>query len=110
MQCPLPSQEQLAEARQKLRQHRETYPERPIGEADVLRALDPDHEYFITTSLYWDCECDSGFIRSSEVKMCEQCGAFREDSPDSRIHEMKQLGIHLDYDDPAVMATFCEHR
>ena len=29
-----------------------------INEHSLAQALDPENPYFITTHLYWDCECD----------------------------------------------------
>ena len=83
---------------------------RTSTEEDILHALSyPDTPYFITTSLYWDCDCSGDYIRRADMLMCEDCGAFRDEAPDSRLNEMKALSIHMDLHDPAVVATFEEH-
>lgn len=41
--------------------------------------------------------------------MCEYCGHFRDESPDSRINELASAGIHLPWQDPEVTATLEEH-
>ena len=81
-----------------------------IDEAAVILALSyPETPYFITTTLYWDCECPKNYIRPAGMLMCENCGAHREDQPDSRINEARRHGIHLDWAAPPIAQTLQEH-
>ncbi len=43
---------------------------------------------FYTTPLFWDCECEQGYIHSCTEETCAICKATREESPDSRIDEI----------------------
>ena len=54
----------------------------------------------------WSRNCSN---TSNSRLACEECGALREESPDSRINEMKRMGIHVDLTDPSVTATMDEH-
>ncbi len=108
--CPLPEPNVLDQARQALARHRLTAPVDPIDKAAVLQALEyPRTEYFITTSMYWDCECPADYHRPKGMDMCENCGTFREDSPDSRINELKLKGVHLDLAGRETVMTLEEH-
>ena len=81
-----------------------------IGEDAVVQALDyPRSGYFITTSLYWDCECEDNYIRRSDQLMCEECGEFQEDAPNSRINELRRHGFHIDWTQPEWRASLSEH-
>ena len=40
------------------------------------------------TSLFWDCECEHRFVHRAHEIVCPQCGARREDQPDSHIAEL----------------------
>lgn len=34
----------------------------------------------------WECECDTNFLHFSEYcNQCDECGAYREDSPDAQL-------------------------
>ena len=108
--CGFPAPGRLAQARAHLEQHRQENRLREITGQDILLALDGNQtEYFITTSLYWDCECLEDFQKPAGMLMCEQCEAFQEDHPDSRIGELRRNGIHLDLMDEAVRATLEAH-
>ena len=48
-----------------------------------------------TTPLYWDCECEHGFIHSHKQVKCDICGARRDEQPDSRINEVIAAGLPL---------------
>lgn len=37
---------------------------------------------------FWDCECETSFIHSKDIPSCPQCGALREEQPDSIDHEI----------------------
>ena len=81
-----------------------------IDDKAIVQALSyPRTPYFITTDLYWDCECEHNFIRPSDMPMCENCGTFKEDAPPSRINEMKDLSIHIDLNHPNVRETLAEY-
>lgn len=83
-----------------------------IDEKAIIQALDyPRTPYFITTNLYWDCDCDppQSSFKPQDMPMCEDCGTFRDESPDSRINEMRLFGIHLDFHDPTVLASLEQH-
>ena len=41
-----------------------------------------------TTELFWDCECEHGFIHANSGVPCSVCGATPEEQPDSRICEV----------------------
>lgn len=85
-------------------------PNPAITEAAILQALSyPQTEYFITTDLYWDCECPTRYIHRTDMLMCEECGTLQQEAPQSRLNEMKAMSIHMDLHDPSVVATFEEH-
>ena len=108
--CPVIPPEKLREYKANLARHRIENPIRPITAAAIAQALAyPETPYFMTTNLYWDCNCDSNFIRPSGMSMCEDCGAWRDESPDSRINELRDDGIHVDWLDPKAMATLEEY-
>ena len=108
--CRIVTPEQMAKANQQLSDNVQRYPHTPVAYDQVIQALSyPGTNYFITTRLYWDCECRENYIKAADVPMCEECGAFREDQPDSRINEMRQEGIHLDWNDPQIAATLEAH-
>ena len=48
---------------------------------------------FATTSLYWDCECETDFIHRSSADECAECGAVRSEQPDARVNEIVGLGL-----------------
>ena len=43
---------------------------------------------FPTTSLFWDCECEHGYIHPANTPMCYGCRAVRDEQPDSRVNEV----------------------
>ena len=65
----------------------------------VEKALDDESEVFATTPLYWDCECEQDYIRASSLSVCAVCGAYAEDSADSRINEVIGEELVLDLGD-----------
>ena len=108
--CRTVTPQQLAHAKLQLARSAAPNPHIPIGQYQVIQALSyPGTNYFITTSLYWDCDCREGYIKPSDIQMCEECGSFREDQPDSRINELRQDGIHLDWMDPQITGTLEAH-
>ena len=80
-----------------------------INEHSLAQALDPENPYFITTHLYWDCECDREYIRPASMLMCEDCGALKDESPDSRLNEVRSAGIHIPWTEPQFAQTLEEH-
>lgn len=109
--CNIVTPETRRQARQDLTAAQATHPLGTVTEAKIIQALShskPD-DYFVTTRLYWECECPEGYFRPREMACCENCGSFADDWPDARIHELRSYGIHLDYHDPAVQATMDEY-
>ena len=90
--CPIIPLKALSTAK---KQPRQPPPPQPIDEQAVIRALDPGNAYFITTSLYWECDCNSSFLKPADMRMCEDCGAFRDESADARIGDLRNHGIHV---------------
>lgn len=104
------TQHKINQAKQKLRDFNRLHPPRPIDQTAIAQALSfPDTPYFITTNLYWDCECPANYIHPAAMNMCEDCGAFRDESPDSSLTELKDMSFHIDLEDLAVVASMDEH-
>ena len=57
-----------------------------------FREIEDDGE---TTPEFWDCECDTDYIRSKTVPICDTCGATSEEQPDSRLYELPHIAEHL---------------
>lgn len=109
--CPTVSPETRRQARRELEAALSDHPLGAITEDKIVQALshsDPD-DYFVTTRLYWECECPEEYFRPQQMAYCENCGSFAEECPDARIHELRANGIHLDYHDPTVRATMDQH-
>ena len=109
--CPVLHPEELRRSRQRLAETRTRHLLVAVTEDRITLALShskPD-DYFITTSLYWECECRERYFSPQEMACCENCGSFADESPDARIHEPRSHGIHLDYHDPAVRATMDQY-
>ena len=109
--CLAVSHSDIAEAKLRLDAFNKAHPVGQVTTDDVTLALahaSPD-DYFITTHLYWECQCAEDYFHSKDTLMCERCGALAEDCADARIHELRAAGIHLDYHDPAVLATMDEY-
>ena len=101
--------EEKAKLKERGRQLREASPAvQPIDEGAITLALSPDSPYFITTNLWWECECPQ-FAKSRDMEMCEECGSFRDECPDARIGDLKDQGIHVDWSAPEVTATLDEY-
>ena len=83
-----------------------------ITESDIAEALDQGQNSFMTTHMFWDCNCphSAGYIRPASMLMCEDCGEFRDESPDSRINEIRSAGIHLPWADEPYLSTLEFHR
>jgi hypothetical protein len=41
-----------------------------------------------TNPLYWDCECETGYIHTKHVSKCPKCGAHADEAPDSVSDEV----------------------
>ncbi len=41
----------------------------------------------ITTSQYWDCNCEEDYIQRHSSTICIYCDAVRDEQPDSKIVE-----------------------
>ena len=107
---PVAAPARIASARAGLERHRRENPLREITDADIVAALDESRlDYFMTTSLYWDCQCREDYQRPAGMAMCENCEAFRDESADSRINELRASGIHVDLTDPGVRLTLEPH-
>ncbi len=46
-----------------------------------------------TTEKYWDCECDLDYIKPKTLFVCPVCGWNQTECPDSRLDEVKKLGL-----------------
>ena len=105
------SPERVRAAKAQLSAHRAAYPEIGVTADDITLALahDDPNDYFVTCSLYWDCECDAHFHRPADQQYCKDCDSHRADCADSRIHELRGAGILLDYRMPAVLAACSPH-
>lgn len=44
-----------------------------------------------TTEAFWDCECHESYIHPRNESWCSRCGAKRDDQPDARINEVKEM-------------------
>ena len=109
--CPVVHPEQREQARQELALFQAAYPAGAVTGEDIIQALShrgPDG-YFLTTGLYWECECAENYYRPQGMAFCEDCGSFASECPDARVHELRAHGIHPDYHDPAVRNTMSEH-
>ena len=79
---------------------------------DIIQALKNETPFFITTTLFWDCECPGeDYIHPKEMLMCETCGILAEDGPDSRINEVIGLASQFEFNPlaPTLWHTFDPH-
>ena len=109
MKCPIIPPEQIAEIKANTKEHIRVQTSAPIDKDAIIRALEPANEYFITTSLYWDCECEHNYTRPADMNMCENCGTTQDESPNARIGELRRHGIHVDWTAPNIVKTLEEH-
>ena len=102
-----PTQGERAELAREIEEAHAEAEQDPIDAAAVELALSGRTEYFITTRLFWDCECPEDRIRPRKDKACAACGAVGELQPDSRIDEVQALGPEpgIDWTDPDVIGT-----
>ncbi|MBI5943672.1 MAG: hypothetical protein HY864_04830 [Chloroflexi bacterium] len=45
-------------------------------------------DIFYTTPLFWDCECEEGYIHSCLDEGCSVCGVTQDESPNARVDEV----------------------
>ena len=43
------------------------------------------------------------------MPMCEECGAFKNECPDSRINEIRTTGIHVRWTELSIIQTLTPH-
>ena len=57
---------------------------------ELIKDLRKERQYpiLITTDLFWDCSCESDYIKFHTQKKCRKCGFGKDDSPDSRLVEV----------------------
>lgn len=48
----------------------------------------------MTTPAFWDCECEENYIHPRNESWCSRCGAKRDDQPDARLNEAKEMLYH----------------
>lgn len=53
----------------------------------------PDDRKIYTTRLYWDCNCETHYIQPRWQTECLDCGANKDDQPDSRLGELSSLEL-----------------
>jgi len=44
-----------------------------------------------TTLDYWDCNCETDYIRPATQKVCFKCGVAAGEQPDARINEVEEM-------------------
>lgn len=78
---------------------------------DIQAAMNPEIPYFITTSLYWDCECPQRpFQRPASQESCPDCETFRDEQPDSRIGELPaEIAAAVNWTSPDTVNTLDQH-
>ena len=61
-------------------------------------ARGPD-DYFMTTRLFWECECSQNYFHLRDALRCPTCGEWNVDCADARIHELalSVSGLCLDW-------------
>ena len=78
-------------------------------ETDIAQALAREDGFFMTSHLYWDCQCNSNYIHPHSHLRCHACNALRDESPDARINEIESAGIHHPWAKPPFLATLLGH-
>lgn len=63
---------------------------------------------FFTTPLFWDCECEEGYIRTCLEEDCPLCGVIREASPDARVDEVLSRSSELNAKLIAALEVICD--
>ena len=65
-------------------------------------------ETFVTTPVFWNCECNKGYIHPASETECYACMAQRDDSPDSRIDEINRHSDELPFELVALVNAVME--
>lgn len=63
------------------------------------RQYDCECSRFDTTQRFWDCECETDYIRPKSQYRCNICGYTEEEMPDSRVTEVLNKYPHLSTND-----------
>ena len=63
----------------------------------------------MTSHLYWDCDCPQNYTRPRSKNICEDCGALKDESPDSTLNEIRAAGIHIPWTELEFAQTLEEH-
>ncbi len=66
-------------------------------------------DIFYTTPLFWDCECDEGYIHSCLEDDCPVCNVTQEESPNARVDEVLCYSSTLNTPLVAALEMICEH-
>ena len=60
-----------------------------IDAPELDRQIKPEPTPVFNTE-HWDCECEEMYIHHNSVDHCDECGALRDESPDSRQSEVDE--------------------
>ena len=63
---------------------------------------------FYTTPLFWDCECEVGYIHSCLEENCPVCKAAQEESSDARVDEVLSCSTELNSKLIAALEMICD--
>lgn len=66
-------------------------------------------DIFYTTPLFWDCECEEGYIHSCLEEDCLACKVTQEESPDARVDEVLSCSTKLNDKLVAALEMICDH-
>ena len=53
-----------------------------------------------TTTEYWDCDCETGYIKSKDQKKCDDCADSRVDEVEKHVCDFEENNIGLKQPDP----------
>ena len=65
-------------------------------------------ETFVTSPVFWNCECNEGYIHPASERVCYACMAQRDESPDSRIDEINRHSDELPFELVALVNAVME--
>ena len=63
---------------------------------------------FATTPIFWNCACYEGYIRPASEAECYACLAKRDQSPDSRVDEIRRHSDELPFELVALVNAAAE--
>ena len=66
-------------------------------------------DIFYTTPLFWDCECEEGYIHSCIEDDCPVCKVTQEESPNARVDEVLSYSTELNNKLVAALEMICDH-